>query len=38
MKRCFAIAVGLHARGQIGLQYGAGVVKFSNVQIRPLGR
>jgi hypothetical protein len=27
-----------HARGQIGLQYGAGVVKFRNVQIRSLGR
>ena len=27
-----------HARGQIGLQYGAGVVKFRNVQIRALGR
>ena len=27
-----------HARGPIGLQYGAGVVKFRNVQIRPLGR
>ena len=27
-----------HARGPIGLQYGAGVVKFRNVQIRSLGR
>ena len=27
-----------HARGPIGLQYGAGIVKFRNVQIRPLGR
>jgi hypothetical protein len=27
-----------HARGPIGLQYGAGVVKFRNVQIRALGR
>jgi hypothetical protein len=27
-----------HARGPIGLQYGAGVVKFRSVQIRPLGR
>ena len=27
-----------HARGPIGLQYGAGVVKFRNVQIRTLGR
>ena len=27
-----------HARGSIGLQYGAGVVKFRNVQIRSLGR
>ena len=27
-----------HARGAIGLQYGAGVVKFRNVQIRALGR
>ena len=27
-----------HARGQIGLQYGAGIVKFRNVQIRALGR
>jgi hypothetical protein len=27
-----------HARGPIGLQYGAGVVKFRNVQIRPLGK
>jgi hypothetical protein len=27
-----------HARGPIGLQYGAGVVKFRNVQIRQLGR
>jgi hypothetical protein len=27
-----------HARGVIGLQYGAGVVKFRNVQIRSLGR
>src|SRR5215510_12568388 len=25
-----------HARGPIGLQYGAGVVKFRNVQIKPL--
>lgn len=25
-----------HARGPIGLQYGAGIVKFRNVQIRPL--
>ena len=29
---------GKHARGPIGLQYGAGVVKFRNVQIRSLGR
>jgi hypothetical protein len=27
-----------HARGPIGLQYGAGVVKFRNVQIRSLNR
>jgi hypothetical protein len=27
-----------HARGVIGLQYGVGVVKFRNVQIRALGR
>ena len=27
-----------HARGPIGLQYGAGVVKFRNVQIRSLDR
>jgi len=27
-----------HARGPIGLQYGAGVVKFRNVQVRALGR
>ena len=27
-----------HARGPLGLQYGAGVVKFRNVQIRALGR
>ena len=27
-----------HARGPIGLQYGAGIVKFRNVQIRALGR
>ena len=25
-----------HARGPIGLQYGAGVVKFRNVQVRSL--
>ncbi|HKC55145.1 MAG TPA: DUF1080 domain-containing protein, partial [Vicinamibacterales bacterium] len=25
-----------HARGPFGLQYGAGVVKFRNVQVRPL--
>ena len=27
-----------HARGPIGLQYGAGVVKFRNVQVRSLVR
>ena len=27
-----------HARGPIGLQYGAGVVKFRNVQVRSLAR
>jgi hypothetical protein len=25
-----------HARGPFALQYGAGVVKFRNVQVRPL--
>ena len=27
-----------HARGPIGLQYGAGVVKFRTVQVRSLAR